>query len=171
MQKYSLSICFSKSKPLIILSFDEATEIVIDKSWKKKVKKIDEKTYHLSTTMVEDVFFKNSDKLGNWNEAHFDNWEIEKYYGFVKCKGMEIHSMELSKRFISDWIQEDTKLIRYTISTSSGSAPIIEECLYDAGIYGDGYVGNITEDELNRLKKVINPDGEIITNIRKKLGI
>lgn len=166
-----MEIIFSKSKPLIILSFNVDTNLKVNQKWKKKFKKIDGKTYHISTTVIQDVFEKNSDILGNWNNAKFSENGVQKYYGFTKIKGMEVHSLDLSKRFVSDWIEEYTKLIRYTINRDDETKPpIIEECLYDAGIYSNGEVGNVTFEEVDCLRKVISPDGEIITKMKEKLA-
>jgi hypothetical protein len=59
----------------------------------------------------------------------------------------------------------------YTVNRNNGKLPITVECLYDAGIYSDGVVGEITVDEYNCLRKIINPDGEIITKMKEKLGL
>ena len=171
MSNYQMEIIFSKSKPLIILTFDIDTELSVNQKWKKKFKKIDGKTYHISTTVIQNVFEKNEDILGKWECARFVEGGVEKYYGFTKIKGMEVHSLDLSKRFISDWIEEYTKLMRYTINRDNpNELPIVEECLYDAGIYSDGDVGNVTFEEVDCLRKVISPDGEIITKMRAKLN-
>ena len=166
-----MEIIFSKSKPLVILTFDEDTELSVSQRWKKKFKEINKKTYHIATVVIEDVFKTNEQILGKWEEATFDNNEVQQYYGFTKIKGMEVHSLELTKRFICDWMQEYTKLMRYTINrTDKTLPPIIEECLYDAGMYSDGIVGEITEEEVDILRKVISPDGEIITKMKEKLA-
>ena len=170
MKNYTMKIVFAKSKPLIVLSLKNGVELKISSSWKQKCKKKEDNTYHIYTTIIEDVFTKNSDILGEWKNAKFDEIEIEKYYGFKKISGLEIHSLELTKRFISDWIEEYTKLNRYTINNDDNDMdPIIKECLYDAGIYSDGEVGNVTYEEVDCLRRVINPDGEIITKMKQKL--
>ena len=171
MENYKMEIIFFKSKPLIILNFDNDTELKIDISWKKKFKQISGKTYHVSTTIIENVFKKNQDILGEWKDAQFEDNGVEVFYGFTKIKGTEIHALELSKRFVNDWMAEYTKLIKYTVNRGNGLLPITEECLYDAGIYSDGVVGNITVDEYNCLRRIINPDGEIITKMKEKLGL
>lgn len=171
MQDYQMEIIFSKSKPLIILSFSIDTNLKVNQKWKKKFKKIDDRTYHISTTVIQNVFRENEDILGKWETAKFSENGVQQYYGFTKIKGMEVHSLDLSKRFVSDWIEEYTKLIRYTINRGDETKPpIIEECLYDAGIYSDGEVGDVTFEEVDCLRKVISPDGEIITKMRKKLS-
>ena len=171
MKNYKMEIVFFKSKPLIVLTFDNDTDLQIDISWKKKFKKIDNKTYHISTTIVENVFAKNQDVLGEWGTAHFEDNGVEFFYGFTKIKGTEIHSLELSKRFVNDWMAEYTKLMKYTVNRNNDKKPITVECLYDAGIYSDGEVGDITVDEYNCLRRIINPDGEIITKMKAKLGL
>lgn len=171
MKNYKMEIVFFKSKPLIVLTFDNDTDLQIDISWKKKFKKMDNKTYHVSTTIVENVFAKNQDILGDWKNAHFEDNGVEFFYGFTKIKGTEIHSLELSKRFVNDWMAEYTKLMKYTVNRNNDKLPITVECLYDAGIYSDGEVGDITVDEYNCLRRIINPDGEIITKMKAKLGL
>lgn len=169
MKHYTMEIIFSKSKPLIIITFDDDTNLKVESVWKKKFKKINDKTYHIATVIAEKVFEKNEDILGKWNDATFENNEVKTFYGFTKIKGAEVHSLELSKRFVSDWIQEYAKLIKYTVHRNDGFPPITSECLYDASVYGDGTVGNITPEEVDCLRKVINPDGEIITRMKEKL--
>ena len=166
-----MEIVFFKSKPLIILTFNNDTDLQIDASWKKKFKKIDNKTYHISTTIVENVFAKNNNILGEWKDAKFEDNGVEVFYGFTKIKGTEIHALELSKRFVNDWMAEYTKLMKYTVHRNGDDLPITVECLYDAGIYSDGEVGNITVNEYNCLRRIINPDGEIITKMKEKLGL
>jgi hypothetical protein len=168
MNNYKMEIILYKSKPLIIITFNDKTNLQIESSWKKKFKKIDEKTYHISTTVAERVFLKNKDILGEWKDAKFEDNGVETFYGFKKIKGTEIHSLELSKRFVNDWMQEYTKLMKYTVHRNDGELPITVECLYDAGIYSDGEVGNITMEEFNCLRKIINPDGEIIMRMKEK---
>ena len=171
MSNYEMEIIFSKSKPLIIITFESETNLTINPNWKRKFKKMDLKTYHISTTVIQDVFKRNKNILGEWKNAHFKEGGVEQYYGFTKIKGMEVHSLELTKRFVSDWIDEYTKLMRYTINRNNPEKlPIIEECLYDAGIYSDGEVGDITFEEVDCLRKSISPDGEIITRMREKLS-
>lgn len=171
MAKYTMNIISSKSKPLVILKFNEPVKLFVDTAWKKKFKKIDDTEFHISTTIIEKVFKKNEDILGRWYDAKFEDEGISVFYGFTKIKGMEIHSIDLSKRFINDWMQEYTKLIKYTVNRDDKKPPIVSECLYDGSLYGNGTVGNITGEELDCLRKIINPDGEIIQNIKKKLGI
>lgn len=169
MQNYKMEIIFFKSKPLIIISFPQDVALKIQPSWKKKFKKIDEKTYHISTTIAENVFSVNEDILGKWENAKFEENGVEVFYGFTKIKGNEIHSLELSKRFVNDWMQEYTKLMKYTVNRNTDLPPITVNCLYDASIYSDDLVGDITWDEFNCLRKIINPDGEIIIKMREKL--
>ena len=171
MTSYKINIIFSKSKPLIILNFENPTELLSDLSWKKKFKKINDTEYHIATTIIEKVFDKNEDLLGKWHDAKFENDGVSLFYGFTKIKGMEVHSLDLSKRFVNDWLQEYTQLIKYTVNRDGKKPPITAEVLYDGSLYGNGTVGNITMDEYNCLRKIINPDGEIIQNIKKKLGI
>ena len=171
MKNYKMEIVFFKSKPLIIITFNDETDLQIETSWKKKFKKINETTYYISTTVAESVFKKNADILGEWNKAKFEDNGVEKFYGFKKIKGNEIHSLELSKRFVNDWMQEYTKLMKYTVHRNDDNPPITVECLYDAGMYSDGNVGDITVEEFNCLRKIINPDGEIITKMKEKLNM
>jgi hypothetical protein len=166
-----MEIVLSKSKPLIIIAFNDETDLLIDPSWKKKFKKIDKNTYHISTTIAESVFSKNENILGKWKDAKFEENGVQVFYGFKKIKGNEIHSLELSKRFVNDWMQEYTKLIKYTVHRNDENPPITTECLYDAGIYSDGTVGNLTIEEFNCLRKIINPDGEIIKRMKEKLKL
>ena len=171
MNNYKMEIVLSKSKPLIIITFNDEIDLQVELSWKKKFKKVDKKTYHISTTIAENVFAKNEDILGKWREAKFEENGVQTFYGFKKIKGNEIHSLELSKRFVNDWMQEYTKLIKYTVHRDDNHPPITMECLYDAGIYSDGIVGDITIEEFNCLRKIINPDGEIITKMKEKLNL
>lgn len=171
MVDYTIDIFFLKSKPIIELVLPKNTVLNIDPIWKKKFKAMGNDTYHISTTVVEKVFKQNEEILGSWNEVRFNHDEIKSFYGFTKIKGMEVHSIELSKRFVNDWLNEYTKLYRYDINMEdNGFPPIIAECLYDASVYSDGTVGKITEEEVNILKKIINPDGEIITNMKAYLS-
>lgn len=171
MEKYTMKMIFSKSKPLIILTFEVDTELRKRDRWKKKFKEIDKKTYHISTTFIQEVFEENEGILGKWKDAKIEPSEVKQYYGFTKIKGMEIHALELTKRFIGDWLEEYTKLYRYKINYDNPEMPpIIKECLYDAGIYGNGEVGNITTEEVDILRRILSPDGEIITKMREKLA-
>ena len=43
MENYKMEIIFFKSKPLIILNFDNDTELKIDISWKKKIQNSEER--------------------------------------------------------------------------------------------------------------------------------
>ncbi len=170
MNNYSMNIIFSKSKPLIIITLKNGEKLKKNPKWKQKFKQIDDKTYHISTVIIKEVFEENKTILGEWRTAKFEPGGVDKYYGFTKIKGMQCHSLDLSKRFVGDWQNEYTPLIRYTVNRGDETKlPITEECLYDNSIYGDGEVGDITEEEVDQLRKVINPDGEIITKMRNKL--
>ena len=151
MKLYKMSIVSLKSKPIIVLTTDDSITITKHPEWKQKFKQVEKNTYHIATTIIEDVFNKNSDILGNWHDAKFENDGLDKYYGFTKIKGTDCHCIELSKRFVADWENEYTALFRYTVNReNNGLPPIIKECLYDASVYGNSEVGNVTEEAIKK---------------------
>lgn len=168
----TMDIAFEKNKPYVTICFDENTAIKKKTVYGQKFKKIDDRTYKIATTIIKKVFADYPDVLGKWQDAKFASHSIDKYYGFEKSKGFVIHSLDLNKRFLKDWEDEYTKLMRYTVNTKDdNNPPIIEECLYDAGIYSDNEIGNVTQEEYNCFKKVLNADGDVIVGIKKKLNL